>query len=168
MGIQILSTPKNASPITAGPFTLPEDFDQKKFAAKWVKCGQQAAAAENREYIPGTTLTADGWKVWQGMAKKPHKIPLATGEHVLLCRPRDVQDDVNAICGNVGKERLLQEKRGETTGGVPLNDPGMLSDDKIAKVEGRNALDGDGDVVFNVVKTVDRRVTTPVFDATEN
>ena len=157
MGIQLIQRPKGAENETPGPLMLPFAFDRVKSAAKWVKVGPAVDAAREREWLAGTRLTADGWEVWRDADNKPHKVSLQSGEHVLLHRPRAVQDAVNAICGNVGKERLLQERRGETTGGVPVDDPGLLSDARIARVAGHDPImDDTGDVVMNNIPDVER------------
>lgn len=165
MGIQMISRPKGQPIETAGPLNLPPSFDREKYAAKWVKEGPAVAAAGEREWIPGTSMTADGWQVWRDGKTpadgKPCRVPLASGPHILLYRLRSVQNDVNAICGNVGKERLMSERRGETSGGVPREDPGLLSDARIATVLGPEKQE-EGDVVLNPVKGVEySRVEAP-------
>lgn len=163
MGIEIISAPQAAMGETPGPLNLPPEFSRKKYAAKWVKEGPSVAAAAEREWIPGTKATADGWEVWRNSDKKPHKVALVSGNYVLLCRARVVQDAVNAICGNVGKSRLAQERKGETIMGAAPTDPGMLSDDRIAKVAGREETE-EGDVAMNLVPTTeDTRVETPAL-----
>lgn len=168
MAIELMSGPLGQAYETVGPLTLPASFDRKLYAAKWVKKGPAVAAAAEREWIPGTRLSADGWLVWKDgetpTTGKPYTVHLSSGEHVLLFRLREIQDAVNAICGNIGKERLLQEKRGETTGGVPIADPGMLSDDRLTKVIGKEEL-GDGEVTMNKIPNVGRqRVEVPPLE----
>lgn len=161
MGIEILSVPRGTRQITsAGPLTLPVGFDHKKHAAKWVRVGPMVAAAAEREHLVGTeNVTADGWQVWKdgenAVAGKPYKVALASGEHVLLFRDKAVQEAVNAIYGNIGKERMSQERRGETTGGIPTSDSGMLNDDRLSRVIGKEPLE-EGDVKLNKVPNVRR------------
>lgn len=151
MGIKVIRMPKGAAGETPGPLNLPVAFDRKKFASKWVKEGPAVAAAAEREWIPSTNMTADGWDVWRDPeTNKPHKVALQSGPHVLLCRARVVQDAVNAICGNIGKERLSSERKGETVAGAAPSDSGMLSDDKLNKVMGMEEED-EGDVEPNPV-----------------
>lgn len=151
MGIQILKAPAGSGGETPGPLNLPVSFDRKKWAAKWVKEGPAVAAAAEREWIPSTQMTADGWEVWRDSStNKPHKVALQSGVHVLLHRPRDVQDAVNAICGNIGKERLSSERKGETVAGAAPTDPGMLGDDTLNKVMGIEETE-EGDVEPNPV-----------------
>lgn len=162
MAIEIIRRPRGSAAIEMpGPLQLPPEFDRQKYASKWVKVGPAVAAAAEREWIPGTTATADGWEVWRNpKTKKPHKVALQSGTHVLLCRDASVQKAVNAICGNVGKERLLQERAGETIAGVEPTDPGMLSDHQLQKVFGREE-EADGDVKLNPVPDLDDRHVKP-------
>lgn len=147
----------------AGPFTLPAEFERDQFAASWKKKGPEVNAATQREQIQGTRLTADGWSVWKDpTTKKPHSAFVKDGEFILMCRPRLIQDQVNAIYGNVGKGYQLAEKRGETAGGVRVTDPGILSDERLSRVAGRSEYD-DGEVIMNKVPDVPR-VTTPTLD----
>lgn len=167
MGIQLISAPKGSpSNEPPGPMSLPAEFDRKKFASKWVKQGPAVDAAREREWIPGTQLTADGWEVWKNEEGKPFTVALLSGVYILLHRFKAVQEAVNAICGNIGKERLLQEKRGETTGGVLISDTGMLSDEKLSKTIGKEEME-EGVVKFNDVPNVERdRVEAPAARTT--
>lgn len=163
MAIQLLTSPTGSNQ-AAGPLNLPVGFDIKISAAKWVKDGPDVQAAGEREWILGTNLTADGWLPWKDAKGRPHKVSLRSGTYILLHRSLAVQKDVNAIYGNIGKERLLQEKSGQTTGGVPVTDPGLLSDERIAKVTGEKEDLGDGDVKLNPVGNVERQhVEAPVL-----
>lgn len=168
MAIQILQTPAGFGNETPGPLNLPASFDRKAYAAKWVKEGPAVAAAAEREYIIGTQYTADGWLVWRDGKTpadgKPHTVHLQSGRHVLLFRDRTVQDAVNAICGNVGKARLSQERSGQTIGGQEPSDSGMLSDDRLAKTIGRDNLE-EGDVRMNPVPGMEgTRVQKPALE----
>lgn len=156
MGIQVIQQPLgSATNEMPGPLQIPQGFDRKKYAAKWVKVGPEVQAAAEREWIPGTKMTADGWEVWRDpKTKKPQKVALMKGTYVLLFRDLVTQKAVNAICGNLGKERLLQERSGETVAGVVPNDPGMLNDDTLTKVLGREE-EADGAVSMNPVPETD-------------
>lgn len=156
MAIELISGPAGAGIQGAGQFTLPVNFDQSEHAAKWVKKGNAVNAAAEREYIVGTRMTADGWAIWKDGATattgKPHTVHVASGEYILLFRPKSIQNAVNAIYGNVGKERMMSEKKGEQMAGAAVNDPGMLGEDKLARVIGSEGLAGeDGDVKLNPV-----------------
>lgn len=165
MAIKLISAPRNGTQNEAiGPLPIPHEFDRTKFAAMWAKEGPDVEALAADQWIPGTQLTADGWLPWKNPEGRLHVVSLKSGKYVLLHRSKAVQEGVNAICGNVGKERLLQEKHGETTGGVPVNDPGMLSDDRLTKVIGKEDGDSDGDVKMNPVPGVERqRIETPAL-----
>ena len=142
MGIELISGP--TSETNACIFNLPAEFDRKKLAAKWVKAGNAVQAATQREHLIGTRLTADGWEVWKAGPKgMPHKAATTKEEFVLMCRPRTIQDAVNAIYGNVGKERMMAEKAGETSGGVPMGDSGMLNESILSKYSGERSDDDD-------------------------
>lgn len=169
MAIEVIRRPRGSSAIEMpGPLNLPPDFDRTKYAAKWVKVGPAVAANAERQWIPGTSATADGWEVWRSpKTKKPCKVALGNGTHVLLCRDASVQKAVNAICGNIGKERLLQERAGETIAGEVPSDPGMLTDHQLQKIYGREE-EADGDVKLNPVPDTDERHVKPPVARTVN
>jgi hypothetical protein len=57
---------------------------------------------------------------------------------------------------------MQQERRGETIGGIPVNEQsGMLNDARLASVIGSDNLE-EGDVVMNIVENV-KRVSTPTL-----
>lgn len=160
MAIEILEGP--AQETGAGQFSLPEEFDRKNFAASWKKKGPEVNAATQREHLQGTRLTADGWVVWKNPeTKKPHSAFVKDGEYILMCRPREIQDQVNAIYGNVGKKYLMAEKRGETVGGKLVTDSGILSDERLSQVE-RSPYE-EGEVIMNPVSSA-QRVTIPTLE----
>jgi hypothetical protein len=97
----------------AGMFTLPPEFDQQLHAAEWVDEGQ-VEMKKQRQHLPQTGLTADGWELFK-KAGKPVCVSLSKGrKFYLMFRPRAVQDQVNAAYGNVSKELLRREVRGES------------------------------------------------------
>src|SRR6187455_1502073 len=108
LGIQVVEGPMSGSQNAAGMFTLPPNFDQKLHAAKWV---EEAAVpwAKQREPIVGTNLSADGWEVWkasseEGAKAKPTIVSDGKGrKYTLMFRSKAVQDQVNALYGNVSK-----------------------------------------------------------------
>lgn len=171
MAIEILEFPRGTGADLGGPLALPQGFDTKAHAAGWFKEGPSAEAATQRQFLTGTQrVTADGYVVWKDSPGdptkgKPYKVTLQSGVYVLMYRPRDIQNAVNAIFGNVGKEMLAQERRGETLGGIPVQ-PGMLNEERLAKTIGREALsDEEGDVKMNPVPNVyDSRVEKSVVE----
>ncbi len=158
MGIEFMSGPVENH--TAGDFVLPSSFDTKLHAAQWTLEGPEVEKAKARQFLVGSKgLTADGWQVYKDDGKLV-KRPTSKGVYVLMFRSRDVQDAVNAIYGNISKERMMQEKRGETTGGVPIVDKGMLREDEVLRATGERLADPEA-VVFNVIPTVNGPVSTP-------
>ncbi len=149
MPIEMLRGP--ASSQTAGMFSLPTCFKTEKFAAQWSKVGPDADKAMEKQHIIGTNLTADGWQIYRDKDKKPVKRASQNGDYVLMFRPKEIQNAVNAIYGNVGYERMVQEKKGETVGGVPVSDFGMLNEAAIVKATGENLSEQDRGVVMNPV-----------------
>lgn len=157
MGIQILDQPHSEA--DAGIFNLPPKFPRAEKASFWHKEGTQMLKAQEREHLLGTKLTADGWEPWKDPDNKQQivKRVCSSGTYILCARPREVQDAVNAIYGNVGKERMIAQKRGQpTTGGVEI-DPGMLSEEQLAKASGERIPTDDGEVRFNPV-TLDKKI----------
>lgn len=161
MGIEISRVPVkyNESP---GPLTPPMEFDRDKYVSKWAKEGRDIEMITGqREPLMGTKFTADAWQVWHypkghEAAGKICKIPLSGGTFVLLYRDKTVQQAVNAIYGNVGKERLKQERlRVTATSDVDprLNphDSGILDDATIKARAERESWDGEGEVTPNLV-----------------
>lgn len=163
MGIQILEIPRGQGVDLGGALALPVNFDRTKFASKWVKEGPAVEAATEREFLVGTQrLTADGWQVWRDgetpARGKPYSVSLQNGKYVLMYRSRSVQNDVNAIYGNVGKEMLQQERRGETLGGVPVSAPGMLGNEQLKKVIGAEQIVDEGEEMNKVSNVEDNAV----------
>ena len=142
MAIEIQSVPMGT--VDAGIFNLPPEFDTKQFAAEWVEKGQ-VAMKQQRQNLPQTGMSADGWQVWKKDSKDKPTTTHGSGnkEFVLMCRPRIIQDQVNALYGNVSKKLLNSEVAGKTNmaasatppaqgrpaGGVQMQDPGMVSED---------------------------------------
>jgi hypothetical protein len=162
MAIEIIKNPDSEP--NAGVFNLPPSFDRKAYVSAWVSAGGPVQAKQERQYIPGTNYSADGWTVFKD-PENGHKIcKVATaksGEFVLMMRPRAIQDAVNAICGNVGKQRMMSEKEGTTIGGQAPNDPGLLNAEQLSRVDGRMS-DDDGRITLNPVRLDDARI--PVIE----
>jgi hypothetical protein len=161
MAIELLKTPQgsglNAGP-DAGLFSLPPEFDTKKFAAEWVESGQ-VQMKQQRQTIQQAGVTADGWEIW-----RKNKDDKATEVHtsgskkfILMCRSRIVQDQVNAIYGNVSKQVLAREIKGETVTGVggQVQDPGILTEDRLKNVLG-GEFSGGGDIAPNTVEVKEK------------
>lgn len=142
MAIEIQKSPEGM--VDAGIFNLPPNFDQKQFAAEWVEKGQ-VAMKQQRQPLPQTGMSADGWQIWKNESKDKPTETHASGSKVfvLMCRPRVIQDQVNALYGNVSKKLLNSEVAGKTNaavaatppgpgrpaGGMQMQDQGMISED---------------------------------------
>ena len=69
-----------------------------------------------------------------------------------LLGPRAIQDQVNALFGNVSKQQIRREQTGETVAGAALQDPGMLTEQRLRSVAGEGSLVGEeGDLQLNEV-----------------
>lgn len=126
-GISLVEGPRDLNR-TRGRLPLPPGFPEKRFAVKWAKQGHGVAMAREKEQITGTNYTVDGWEVWYDERKKPCIRPLSDGAYVLMVRPKVVQTNVSKICGNLSRERMMNEARGRTVAGQAPEDSGMLTD----------------------------------------
>jgi hypothetical protein len=142
MGIEMIEGPRHeVDARAAGRFTLPVGFNHKKWAPQWVK-DSNVSHMTGRQYLQGIPATADGWTPYTGEDKtrreKIREVSVEEGgktvKYVLMVRPREVQDAVNAIYGNLGKERAAQEQNGESVAGAALQDPGMLPINRMRKL----------------------------------
>lgn len=125
MGIQLIEGPV-ATEGSVGKFDLPITFDRKKYAGEFV-LKRDVESKRSRQRLMGAPVTADGWEVWKDpKLNKIHVVSVKEGDYTLMCRPRDVQDAVNIIYGNIGKEAARTEKEGKTVAGENLQDAGMI------------------------------------------
>lgn len=166
MAIEILKVHEGDT--GAGLFNLPMSFDRKRYAACWKKVGQEVTAAQQREVIASLGLTADGWEVFKDNGKICKVATKKDGEYVLMFRPREIQDAVNALYGNESKRRLLVEKRGETIGGKPVEDPGLLNERVLEQSIGKEGQDLDGEVSLNKVEISHGATRKAVAAGSEN
>lgn len=139
-----------------GKFALPAEFDTTKLAAGFYQEGQEALSMEADQPVVGAPFMSEGWKPWKypperasgkydektkeplmekhPLAGQPHKVHgTKAGENfVLMCRPLEVQAQVNHVYGILSIEQMTREQRGETLS-VPeaANDPGMLTDARL-------------------------------------
>lgn len=135
-GIIEMSSPGQLNP---GIFRLPAQFDTKLFAASWVKKGPEVEAARGVQPILGTSKGATGWEIWRYPAKhpqagKPCTVTSKAGEFILMFRKRNIQDNVNAIYGNVSKRHLMKEQTGEVLDSKPVGDRGVLTHSRLQKM----------------------------------
>ncbi len=136
MGIEFITDPtkRNSHSGSAGRFNLPAGFDSKKWAAEWVRANEVPAKMQ-RQALVGIPATADGWTVYHGengaatrqfVVEDPKQ-----GKFILMVRPRAVQEAVNSLYGNLGKERTRMEQEGKTAAGEPLQDRGMVTEERL-------------------------------------
>lgn len=131
-GLKFSPSAKGSAP-SAGVFELPSDFDQTKFASSYVKKGNDVKAAEQDEQLLGTSFIADGWAVWKREDGTYHQVTISSGTYILMCRKAEVQKAVNRAFGNLSRERMKSEQRGETIAGSTSSDSGMLNADRLPK-----------------------------------
>lgn len=105
----------------------PPEFDEKKFVAKWIKVSQHGSEVEKAKAPERLgRFEVDGWQVWKNRGK-PHFRALADGRYILMFRPKEHQAAVNAIAGNISRERIVDkyDGRGEQPGMI---NRGVLDD----------------------------------------
>lgn len=148
-GLKFNPSAKGSAP-SAGVFDLPPDFPQDKFASNYVKKGNDVKAAEQDESVVGTPFVADGWTVWKRADGSYHQVTVSSGTYILMSRPRQVQEGVNRAYGNLSRERMQSEQRGETIAGSSPTDSGMLGADRLPRERDLEPdLDGNEETVMH-------------------
>lgn len=150
MAIEFLS--REQAITDSGLFNLPPTFDTKRWAAQWTE-ERSVEAMKMRQPILGAGASADGWEVWkpEGAKGQPIKVTSVNGRtYVLMCRPRHVQDQVNALYGNLSKKFINKEIKGETVAGDINQDPGMLTEERL-KQQGGGSLSEESILPLNKV-----------------
>ena len=144
MALEPISAPSQQS--DAGIFNLPPGFDKNKHAAEWVE-SSQVEFKKQRQVLPQTRFTADGWEPYKVEgAKTAFTVTAGNGKkYVLMVRPRVLQDQVNALFGNVSKDQIRREQKGDTVAGAVPQDPGMLTEQRLRTVAGEGSVTGEGD-----------------------
>lgn len=117
---------------------LPEGFQEKLYSAKWSFVGSSADKARLPQHLaPGYAV--DGWEVWKypsGEDKdKPCIRPLGNKQAVLMFRPKTLQKAVNAVYGNISRERTIAEQEGRTVQGQAVQDHGVLTDQVLRRYD---------------------------------
>lgn len=135
MAIETIKTPHQTA--DAGIFNLPPEFDTTQFASEWVEKGQ-VNFKQQRQVLAGTKYTADGWSVWKKESKDRPTVVTGSNskEYVLMCRPTVIQKQVNAIFGNVSKQKINQEIQGAVTARSEgaANDPGIIPEERLKTI----------------------------------
>lgn len=129
MAIQMLQGPIKGVDVNAmGRFSLPPGFNHKKWAAQWT-AERDVEMHKEREHLLGIAATADGWIIYTGEdgKQKPCKVDAGKeGKFTLMVRPKIIQQQVNQLYGNLGKQLARQEQQGELVAGAGQQDPGMM------------------------------------------
>lgn len=160
-GISIVTAP--ASEPNAGVFNLPKDFDRNTHASLWAKQGAEVEARQQREYLEGSNFSAEGWEVWKDKKDKICTVATRKGDvYVLMFRKRVVQDNVNAIYGDVSKRRIIAEHAGETVGGQALQDTGLLTNQTLNR---NHIRDFDGEEGLNISMNLSSATPKPDINA---
>lgn len=121
----------------AGIFNLPPDFPADKLASEWV-AEERVRFKEQRQTLVGTGFSADGWTIYRADPKDKPTV-VVNGQNkkfVLMVRGRGLQNEVNALYGNVSKQRINREVTGETVGGKSLQDTGILTEESLKQTVG--------------------------------
>jgi hypothetical protein len=142
MALEPISGPSGTP--DAGIFNLPPGFDRSRYAAEWVE-ESQIPFKRQRQTLPQTGMTADGWEPYKEPgAKQPFSVFSGNKKkYVLMVRPRVIQDQVNALFGNVSKQQIRREQTGETVAGSIPQDPGMLTEQRLKSVAGEGSMVGE-------------------------
>lgn len=123
----------------SGQLQLPPTFDKKKYAAKWVEEGVHVEQATQPQILTPSRV-ADGWQVWKHAGKTCRRA-LGKARYVLMFRPKALQVAINAIFGNLSREKIVQEHSGQTRQKPEdenFSDAGMLSSAILDKIENPN------------------------------
>lgn len=126
---------KDYAKANGGQLVLPPQFDRRKYAAKWAKEGLEAESAQQEQPI-GNRILVSGWTIWKVAGQVCRRV-LGSGRFLLMCRPRLLQDAVNAECGNLSRERIIGEHKGanrDTPEGESLP-TGMLTSAQLNALE---------------------------------
>ena len=130
MAIEMLKGPDTSRAGSAGKFDLPLDFDTKAHAAEWVN-KKDVEGMRGRQRLMGIPATADGWTVWKDKNGKICEVDTREGKWTLMYRPKVIQQAVNVLYGNLGKENARFEQEGASVAGSALQDPGMLPEKRL-------------------------------------
>lgn len=158
-GLQALEGP--ISVINEGQLQLPPEFDKTKLAGKWEKDGPHVLKAQQNEIIASARVQAKGWTVWLDSAKKPCKRTLGSGTFILMYRPRQLQDAVNALHGNTSRMRLSDEVLGSTIQGQdPQAAEGLLNHTQLSERGLREDLSDGAVLPLNKVDLTQEQQTS--------
>lgn len=138
-GIRIIEGP---SPASGGMFQLPPKFDRTRYSAQWEEEGPKAEALLQPQHLMGLNLVADGWAIWKDPETgQDRRVTSGSGKkYILLCRPAEIQDEINALYGDKSKADIYKAQTGEVIpneggSGAPH---GMLTSDMLKGVDGHD------------------------------
>lgn len=145
-----------------GKLALPAWANRIKYAFKWAKEGLDVEAARQPQQITGSKYEVDGWEICKNAGQMCRRV-LQDGRYILLCRPRGLQDAVNAECGNVSRSRILQEHSGKSRA-LPANEEspssGMIPDEVLERLDPTPGEAEKLKLPFNQIKPASSSGTT--------
>lgn len=130
----------------SGRFSLPPEFDKKKYVGKWALDGPEVEAALQPEYLSFARAKADGWTVWKRdipytqtqiveaeekdkpLPKKknlPYVQQIGRHKYVLMFRPRALQKAIHQVYAAQSRSLLNGELLGDTKS-VAASDDGVF------------------------------------------
>lgn len=148
-----------------GQFALPQEFDRQTLASGFYKKGTGVDAARQRQTLAGTEFSADGWNVWKfpeghECEGKTHEVTVSDGTYVLMYRDIGVQEAANYVFGEASRSRMNAEVNGETVAGNSLDDPGVLTEERLNQIPSLRAEQQSIDAERNADQRSGRDVST--------
>lgn len=145
---------------------VPEEFDKTKYVGRWAFVGQSAERSRQPQRIQGTRYAVDGWDVWkypkgtkdgqEDVSDKPCIRPLGGKQAILLFRSKTLQTAVNAIHGNISRERMIAEHEGRTISGQPVQDGSMLNEKALRRYDPATEAAEAPNYGFNAIPAASR------------
>lgn len=135
--------------VVKGALELPKEFDSRRFVAKWAVQGSGVERAKEPEIIASEGKQIIGWQVWLDSRKQPVRRNLSGKVFYLMFRPKNIQQAVNKLYGNVSRKRMVTEGEGQTIAGERNTDTGMLNNKRLSR-EGENQT-FEGQVPINEI-----------------
>lgn len=89
-----------------GVFALPNEFDTKKLASKYVK-QDEVDSYKVEQPMPGLEFLEPAWSVWtEPKGKNPHVVASGKQKFVLLCRPLNASRAVEKAYADYSKKLI--------------------------------------------------------------
>lgn len=134
-GLTAITGPMSAVQSIGNKFALPSSFDFNKWASKWELDGTGVLEAQQDEILVHTNQKAAGWTVWNGPDKKPYTRVVGKQKHILMFRPKALQQAVNTIYGNQSRSLVQGELSGQTNHAMEMEDAGILTNADLRRFE---------------------------------